>query len=52
MKIKLKVLRKKISLRKNKLKEQEKDQKPKTILKNGLYERSRDEQSQLCEEKY
>tara|TARA_B100000700_G_scaffold38557_1_gene38490 strand:+ start:592 stop:729 length:138 start_codon:yes stop_codon:yes gene_type:complete len=43
IKIKLKDLRREISSAKNKLKEKEKGQKPKTILNNGLYERLEDE---------
>tara|TARA_B100000700_G_scaffold187750_1_gene206859 strand:- start:281 stop:442 length:162 start_codon:yes stop_codon:yes gene_type:complete len=45
-------LRKKISSPKNKLKKKEKGQKPRTILKNGLFESSEDEEYLLREARY
>tara|TARA_X000000368_G_C22631774_1_gene537001 strand:- start:53 stop:214 length:162 start_codon:yes stop_codon:yes gene_type:complete len=45
-------LRKKFSSPKNKLKKKEKGQKPRTILKNGLFERNEDEECLLREARY
>ena len=52
IKIKFEVLRKKISLLENKLKEKVMDLKPRTILKNSLFEKRKDEKFLLLEEKY